>query len=99
MPDETLTVRIEPEWKKKIEKLASDKKETKSDVIREALIEYVRREEEKGEIERLVAQKFASGEISFEELTRIVGYGDARKIAFYVQTAKRSFEEGCSSNK
>ncbi|KXB08260.1 hypothetical protein AKJ58_00495 [candidate division MSBL1 archaeon SCGC-AAA385D11] len=94
MSDETITVRIEPKWKKKIEKLAAEKRETKSDVIREALVEYTQREEERKEIERVVAKKFASEKISFEELTRIVGYDKARKIAFYVQVAKRSFEEG-----
>lgn len=94
MPDETLTVRIEPEWKKKIEKLAAEKRETKSDVVREALIEYTERKEERKEIERTVAKKFAAEKISFKELARIVGYEKARKIAFYVQVAKRSFEEG-----
>ncbi|KXB00442.1 hypothetical protein AKJ42_00710 [candidate division MSBL1 archaeon SCGC-AAA261C02] len=94
MSDEALTVRIEPEWKKKIEKLAAEERETKSDVIREALIEYIQRREEREEIERTVANKFASEEISFEELARIVGYDKARRIAFYVQVAKRSFEEG-----
>lgn len=88
-----MTVRIESEWKKRIEKLAAEKKETKSDLIREALTEYIQRREERREIERTVAKKFASGKISFEELARIVGYERARKIAFYVQTAKRSFEE------
>lgn len=96
MSDETITVRIDPEWKKKVEKLAAEKRETKSDVIREALIDYIQRKEERKEIERSAAKKYASGKISFEELTRITGYEKARKIAFYVKIAERSFEEGLS---
>ncbi|KXA96083.1 hypothetical protein AKJ37_06085 [candidate division MSBL1 archaeon SCGC-AAA259I09] len=96
MPEETITVRIDSEWKKRIEKLAAEQRETKSDVVRKALIDYIQRKEERKEIERSAAKKFASGKISFEELTRITGYEKARKIAFYVKTAERSFEEGLS---
>ena len=46
------------------------------------------------EIKKMVARRFALDKISFEELIKIVGYKEARKIAFYVQTAKKSFVEG-----
>jgi predicted transcriptional regulator len=94
MQEKTITVRIEPEWKNKIEKMATERIETKSNLIREALIEFIRRETEMMEIKKIVARKFASDEISFEELIKIVGYNEARKIAFYVQTAKKSLVEG-----
>ncbi len=94
MHEKTLTVRIEPEWKEKIEKMAAERIETKSSLIREALIDFIRRETELKEIKKIVAKKFAMNKISFEELIEIVGYKEARKIAFYVQTAKRSFVEG-----
>lgn len=94
MQEKTITVRIEPEWKEKIEKLAAERIETKSNLIREALIEFVRRETEMKEIKKTIARKFALDKISFEELVEIVGYKEARKIAFYVQTAKKSFVEG-----
>lgn len=96
MSGETITVRIDSEWKKKIEKLAAEQRETKSDLIRKALMDYIEKKEERKEIERSAAKKFASGKISFEELSRITGYEKARKIAFYVKTAERSFEEGLS---
>ena len=89
-----LTVRIEPELKRRLEYLAREKIEGKSDIIREALIEFVRKETEMKEIKGIMAEKFTLGKISFEELIKIVGYREARKIAFYAEIAKKSFEEG-----
>ncbi len=94
MQEKTLTVRIEPELRKKIEILGREKIETKSNIVREALMNYIQKEMEMKEIKKVVAEKFTLDKISFEELIRIVGYKEAKKIAFYVATAKKSFEEG-----
>jgi len=92
--EELITVRIEPKWKERIKTLEKEKIETRSNIVRAALIKYLQKESEIKEIEKVVAKKFASNLISFEELIRIVGYEEARKIAFFVETAKKSFEEG-----
>lgn len=97
MANDTLTVRIDHDWKKKLEDLASKENETKSDLVRKVLIDYIQREEEKEEITRVMAKEYARGKISFEELTRILGYEDARKIAFFVHTAEGSFEKGLTT--
>ena len=94
MHEKTITVRIEPELERRIERVALERTQTKSDLVREALIEYLRKKTEMKEIKKIVAKKFALGKISFEELIKIVGYEEARKIAFYVQTAKKSLMEG-----
>lgn|SRR3989338_2213523 len=92
--DELLTVRVEPKIKEKLEALERSKIETRSNIIREALIKYIEKETEMEEIKRTIAEKFASGLISFEETVRILGYEEARKVAFFTEMAKRSFEEG-----
>lgn len=92
--EKLLTLRIEPEWEKKIEALEREKLETRSNIMREALITYIQKETEMKEIKKVVAEKFAKGLISFEEVVRIAGYEEARKIAFFVETAKKSLEEG-----
>ncbi|GEM_PF-2986645 len=97
MTSDTLTVRIDHDWKKKLEELASKENETKSDLIRKVLIDYIRKEEEKEEIKRVIAKEYAKGKISFEELIRIIGYEDARKIAFFVHTVEESFEKGLTT--
>jgi predicted transcriptional regulator len=92
--DELLTVRIDPELKGKIETLERIKLETKSNIVREALIRYIQHETEMKEVKENVSKKFASGKISFEQMVQILGYEEARKVAFFVEIAKKSFEEG-----
>ena len=87
-----LTVRIEAELEKKLEELAREKIERKSDIIREALEEFIKKETEMKEIKRIMAKKFAEGKISFEELIKILGYQEARKTAFYIDIAKEWYK-------
>ncbi len=99
MTSDTLTVRINHRLKKKLEKLASKHKETKSDLIRKVLVDYIRKEEERDEIKKIVAKEYAEGRISFDELIRIIGYEEARRVAFFFHTAKESFEKGLTTSK
>jgi len=92
--DELLTVRIDPELKGKMETLERIKLETKSNIIREALIRYIQHETEIKEVKENLSKKFSTGKISFEQMVQILGYEEARKVAFFVQVAKKSFEEG-----
>lgn len=92
--EESITVRIEPELKEKIKMLEKAKIKTTSNIVREALLKYIQKETEIREIKKIVAEKFTSGKISFEEMVRILSYEEARKVAFFVEVAKKSFEEG-----
>lgn len=89
-----LTVRIEPRLKTRIRELEKTKMETMSGIIREALLNYIQKETEIREIKKVIAEKFAAGKISFEETVRVLGYEEAKKVAFFIETAKRSFEKG-----
>jgi predicted transcriptional regulator len=89
-----ITVRLEDEIRKKIAKLMRERAETKSDLIRKALLEFVAKETEMDEIKQVVARKFAEGKISFDELVRVLGYDEAKKVAFFVDIAEKSFQEG-----
>ncbi len=92
--DELLTVRVEPKIKEKLKALEKSKIETRSNIIREALIKYIEKETEMEEIKKSIAERFAAGLISFEEIVRILGYEEARKVAFFTEMVKESFEEG-----
>ena len=92
--EELLTVRIGPDLREKIRNLEREKLETTSSIVREALLEYVQKEAGLEEIKKIIAEKFAAGKISFEETVRLLGYEEARKIAFFVETAKKSLKEG-----
>ena len=43
---------------------------------------------------KISAKKFAENKLSFEEVVNLLGYGEAKKIAFYVEFAKKSIIEG-----
>jgi len=92
--EELLTVRVDPALKEKIRDLEREKLETTSGIVREALLEYVQKETGLEEIKKIIAKKFAAGKISFEETVRLLGYEEARKIAFFVETVKKSLKEG-----
>ncbi len=98
MTDETLTIRLERRWKKKIEELAEKEKKTKSDIVRKAVIEHIQEEERKDSLRENLAKQYASGDISYDELVKILGYEKARETAFYVHSAERSFKEGLTTS-
>ncbi|MFP4050819.1 MAG: ribbon-helix-helix protein, CopG family [Thermoplasmata archaeon] len=98
MTDDTLNVRIDQHWKKKLEEFASKENKTKSDIVRKALIDYIKSKEKKEEVKKIVSKEYAEGKISFDELIKMLGYEEAKKVAFYVHTAKRSLKEGLSSS-
>ncbi len=94
MKETVLTVRIDKKLKKELEALEKTKLSTTSDVVREALFEYLRKEKELNEIRKVIAKRFAEGRISFENVVKLLGYEEAKKVAFFVETAKKSLEEG-----
>ncbi|MGM0510753.1 MAG: ribbon-helix-helix protein, CopG family [Thermoplasmatota archaeon] len=98
MANDTLTVRIDHDWKKKLEELASKENETKSDLVRKVLIDYIKKQREKDKIKRVIAKEYAEGKISFDELIRVIGYEEARKVAFFVHAAEESFEKGLTTD-
>ena len=89
-----ITVREDQEMIAKIEKLAKLKLETKSEIIREAIRDYVQRKLELIEIQKIVAKRYTEGKLSFDELVKLLGYEEAKKIRFYKDLAEESFVEG-----
>ena len=91
---EVLTVRVESQIQEGLDDLAKERAEARSEIIREAIIEYIKRQTELKEVKSFIAKKFAEGSVSFEQMVRLLGYTEARKVIFYVETAKKSFEAG-----
>lgn len=92
--ESVIHVRVEPETEKKLEILAKGKRQVRSAIVRKAVEEYYAREQSLNEMKKIVAKKFAEGQILFDDLVRVLGYEEARKVAFFVSTAKKSFEQG-----
>lgn len=87
-------VRVEPDTEKKLDALAKDKRQVRSAIVRHAVEEYYAREHSLKELKKVVAEKFAQGQILFDDLVRVLGYEEAKKVAYFVTIAKESFEQG-----
>ena len=91
---EVLTVREEKDMIKKIEEMARLRMETKSKIIRDAIRDYIGRKLELLEIQKLAAKRYTEDLLSFDELVELLGYEEARKVAFYKEIAEQSFVKG-----
>ncbi|MFH0970318.1 MAG: hypothetical protein V1776_02550 [Candidatus Diapherotrites archaeon] len=89
-----LTVRFEGDARKEISTYARRKLLTKSDVIRKATLEFIRRENERNEIKEVISKKFSEGKISFDEMVRVLGFDDAKEVAFFIDILEKSLKEG-----
>ena len=94
MKEEAVTVRIDKKLAKGLEELSKARMEGKSEIVRGAIEVYIRKEKESTEIKKMVARKFAEGKIGFDELVKVLGYEEAKTVAFYTDVARKSFEEG-----
>ncbi len=94
MESDVVAVRFGEEDRKQIALYAKQKMETQSSVIRKATLQFIQREKESEEIKGIVARKFAERKISFDEMVRILGYEEAKKVAFFIEIMEKSFEEG-----
>jgi predicted transcriptional regulator len=91
---EILTIREDEETIKKLDELARQKMRSRSEIVREAVRDYVTRTLELVEIQKLAAKRYTEGKLSFDELVDILGYEEAKKIAYYKDIAETSFEQG-----
>lgn len=92
--DSVIHVRVEPDTEKKLDELVKGKRQVRSVIVRQALEEYYAREQSLEELKKIVARKFAEGQILFDDLVRILGYEEAKKVAFFVSMTRKSFEQG-----
>jgi len=90
--EELLTVRIEPKLKENLRRLERERIETRSNIVREALYKYLQKQREMTAVKKFVAKKFTEGEISFERVVELLGYDEAKKIAFFVEKVKKAFK-------
>lgn len=88
-------LRFDDELLKKVDELARKKYETRSDFVREAVIEKIKSEGEKSKVRDLVLSKFAKGDISFENLKQFLGTEEADKYRIIL----RVFSKGKRAEK
>ncbi len=72
-------LRFKDELLHKIDAFAREHYETRSDFIREAVIEKIKSETEKAKVRDMVLSRFAKGELSSEALKQFLGKEEADK--------------------
>ncbi len=92
--DSIIHVRVGLETEKKLDVLSRTERQVRSAVIRQAIDEYYARHESLNELKKMVAEKFARGHILFDDLVRVLGYEEAKKVAYFVSVSKESFTKG-----
>lgn len=91
-----LTFREDEETIEKLDELARRKMRSRSEIVRGAVRDYVTRKLELIEIQKLTAKRYTEGKLSFDELVNILGYEEAKKVAYYKDIAETSFAQGLS---
>ena len=90
-----ICMRLDSSLLAQLDTLAKEDFKRRSDIIRDALIDYVKEQIEIKQIKELATKKFLDGELEFDELARIVGY----RTAFRIRTANEVLKESIEGAK
>jgi predicted transcriptional regulator len=91
-----LTFREDEDIIEKLDELARRKMRSRSEIVRSAVRDYVTHKLELIEIQKLAAKRYTEGKLSFDELVNILGYEEAKKVAYYKDITEESFAQGLS---
>lgn len=89
---EQVSIRMDSRLLKEIDRIAHEKFKRRSDIIRDALTEYVEEELEEEKVKELVTRKFLEGEIDYRDFAKVVGVEKAREIEIAKETLEESIE-------
>lgn len=90
-----VSLRLDSRLLSQLDIIAKGEFKRRSDVIRDALIEYVKEQLEIQEIKELATKQFMDGNLDFDDFARIVGFRTATQI----KTAKEVLGESIEGAK
>ena len=91
----TLTIEIESTLLNELDKVVALEAKERPEIVKEAIVRYIDGIIEMADLKQLAAEKYLDEQLSFEQLTRIVGYDYALEI----QEGKRILEESIAGAK
>jgi predicted transcriptional regulator len=94
---EQISMRVDSRLLKELDQIAKAEFKRRSDVVRDALVTYVKREIEIRQIKEMVTKQFLEGELGFD--ARIVGFEVAQQIKIGKETLKESIERAKKDSK
>ncbi len=89
---EQVSIRLDPRLLEEIDRIANEKYKRRSDIIRDALAEYVEEELEEEQIKEMVTKKFLEGELDYKDFVKVVGVEEAEEIDMAKETLEESIE-------
>ena len=92
---EQVSIRVDPRLIKELDKIAHNKFKRRSDIIRDALVEYVEHNHLLTDTKELVTKQYLEGKISFKDYSHIVGVDLAEEM----KVAKETLEESIARAK
>lgn len=87
-----VSMRIDSKLLDELDYIADGEFKRRSDVIRDALVDYVKHQIEIQKIKEMVTQQFLDGKLNFDDFARVVGFDTAQEIKIVNETLKESIE-------
>lgn len=84
-----VSMRLDSRLLSQLDIIAKGEFKRRSDVIRDALVDYIKEQMEIQEIKEMATKQFLDGKLGFDDFARIVGFRTASQI----QTAKEVLRE------
>ena len=96
---EQVSMRVDSRLLKELDQIAKAEFKRRSDVVRDALVAYVKREMEIRKIKKMATKQFLEGKLGFDDFARIVGFDIAQQIRIGQETMKESIERAKKDSK
>ena len=99
MPLEQVSMRVDSRLINELDQIAKAEFKRRSDVVRDALISYVKREIEIRQIKEMATKQFLEGKLGFDDFLRIVGFDIVQQIKIGKETLQESIERAKKDSK
>ncbi len=96
---EQISMRVDSRLLKELDQIAKAEFKRRSDVVRDALVAYVKQEIEIRQIKEMVTKQFLEEELGFDDFARIVGFDIAQQIKIGKETLKESIKRAKKDSK
>jgi predicted transcriptional regulator len=96
---EQISMRVDSRLLKELDQIAKAEFKRRSDVVRDALVAYVKQEIEIRQIKEMVTKQFLEGELGFDDFARIVGFDTAQQIKIGKETLKERIKRAKKDSK
>ena len=96
---EQVSMRVDSRLLKELDQIAKAEFKRRSDIVRDALVAYVKRETEIRQIKEMATKQFLERKLGFDDFARIVGFDIAQQIKVGKETLKESIERAKKDTK